>query len=599
MSVRPEQRHKRKRPCLICGGGDDDRRGQEKRCHGFLSDDGEWEHCSREELAGALEMESGGTYAHRMHGPCRCGVQHGEARSGVSVANDVEATYDYVDESGALIFQVVRKTGKRFVQRRPNGPDWIWQTSGVRRVLYRLPRLRGASADVPIYIVEGEKDAESIERLGHVATTNPGGAGKWRFVADEAARVLKGRDVIIIADADKAGRDHAAEVEASLRGKARSVRVVEPPAPHKDVSDYLAAGGDFATLVADPAIAALVDLAPELPFDELWTEEPESHKIIPWLGIVPGPVHLVTGSWYTGKTLLLMTMGLAVASGRDLFGLHRVTRGRWVHFDHEMGRRGAKRYFQRLASGLNLGPDDLRGNVSMRVLPRLNLTTEHALDHYTRILTGCSIATIDPLRAAAPGQDENKSEFRQWLDMLSVVSDRTDCAIMVLHHGGKPVEGTERRNTGRGSSAIDDAVQTKLVLTAAEKKAPMLVSHEKTRENNGETVPDFYLEIDNSTPGAVRLVHRDVEEMAQRLETLERERGAPMVAKAREAIVKAITDAGGSFAGSREELRIMVGGRKDYFERAWIELTRKDRSVWRDGPRNEPVWRIGNIPTST
>ena len=31
-----------------------------------------------------------------------------------------------------------------------------------------------------VYIVEGEKDVQAVERAGGVATCNPGGAGKWR-----------------------------------------------------------------------------------------------------------------------------------------------------------------------------------------------------------------------------------------------------------------------------------------------------------------------------------------------------------------------------------------------------------------------------------
>ena len=50
--------------------------------------------------------------------------------------------YDYRDEQGILLFQVVRWPGKRFSQRRPDGKDgWIWNLNGIRRVLYRLPEI--------------------------------------------------------------------------------------------------------------------------------------------------------------------------------------------------------------------------------------------------------------------------------------------------------------------------------------------------------------------------------------------------------------------------------------------------------------------------
>jgi hypothetical protein len=332
-------------------------------------------------------------------------------------------------------------------------------------------------------------------------------------------------------------------------------------------------------------------LAPEMPFDDIWTPEPDAKLVIPALGIAPGPAHLVTGSWYTGKTLLLATMGLSVASGRSLFGLYGVKRGKWIHFDHEMGRRHLKRYVQRLRAGMDIDPEELRGNISLRVLPSLNLTTKGALEHYTRLFDGCAIATIDPLRAAAPGQDENKSEFRQHLDLIAIASDRTGCAVEVLHHGGKPVEGAERRNTGRGTSAIDDAVQSKFVLTAKEKGAPMLVTHEKSRELT-QPLGDFYLEIDNSTPGAVRLVHRDLEEMASRLERAEADKLGPAIERAKSTILKVITDAGGTFEGTREEIRSLAAVGKPAFDAAWVRLTKLDRKLYRKGPHNEPSWSL-------
>src|ERR1700687_5500140 len=43
-----------------------------------------------------------------------------------------ETTYDYTDASGNLLYQVVRKPGGKFLQRRPDGAgDWIWNLKGV------------------------------------------------------------------------------------------------------------------------------------------------------------------------------------------------------------------------------------------------------------------------------------------------------------------------------------------------------------------------------------------------------------------------------------------------------------------------------------
>ena len=54
-----------------------------------------------------------------------------------------------------------------------------------------------------IYICEGEKDVEALERAGCAATCNAGGAGKWR---PEYSEALAGANVIIVADRDEPGR---------------------------------------------------------------------------------------------------------------------------------------------------------------------------------------------------------------------------------------------------------------------------------------------------------------------------------------------------------------------------------------------------------
>ena len=55
----------------------------------------------------------------------------------------IVASYDYRDESGELLYQVVRFEPKGFRQRRPKGQAWEWKLDGVRRVLYRLRKCSG------------------------------------------------------------------------------------------------------------------------------------------------------------------------------------------------------------------------------------------------------------------------------------------------------------------------------------------------------------------------------------------------------------------------------------------------------------------------
>src|SRR5215218_5179008 len=77
MSVNSSQRFTAEKPCPICGGYDGAERGNGFRCYGFLSDDGRYAHCSREEYAGDLEQKpNSDTYGHYLGGRCKCGETH-------------------------------------------------------------------------------------------------------------------------------------------------------------------------------------------------------------------------------------------------------------------------------------------------------------------------------------------------------------------------------------------------------------------------------------------------------------------------------------------------------------------------------------------
>ena len=164
------------------------------------------------------------------------------------------ATYTYADERGEPLFYVERRAGKRFRQYRLDAAGRkVWNLDGVRRVPYRLPELLAAVwSGETVYVAEGEKDAEAIRAAGAAATTNPGGAGKWRA---EYARYFDGPcKVIVVADRDEPGYEHAAQVAGSLREAPVDVEVVEA-AEGKDAADHLAAGhglGDFRPARAAP-----------------------------------------------------------------------------------------------------------------------------------------------------------------------------------------------------------------------------------------------------------------------------------------------------------------------------------------------------------
>lgn len=161
---------------------------------------------------------------------------------------EITETYDYTDEKGVLLYQVCRFIPKDFRQRRPDPAkpgQWIWSMQGQERVLYNLPAVISTiNEGRVVFLVEGEKDANALIGLGLTATCNPGGAGKW---PSEFTEVLTGAKVIIIADKDKVGREHAEKICGYLATTTESVRVIELPdrngAAVKDAYDWVSAGG--------------------------------------------------------------------------------------------------------------------------------------------------------------------------------------------------------------------------------------------------------------------------------------------------------------------------------------------------------------------
>ncbi|MCX7015282.1 MAG: hypothetical protein NTW86_22460 [Candidatus Sumerlaeota bacterium] len=162
-----------------------------------------------------------------------------------SAAPVIVATYDYRDEAGELLYQVVRYVPKNFKQRRPDGEGgWIWNLHGVRRVLYRL---REVLESPIVFLVEGEKDCENLRDRGFCATTAAGGAdAPW---LPEYTETLKSRECILLPDNDPVGRRRGATVaKALLHNVARLI--IWMPDDVKDVTAWFERGHSELELIA-------------------------------------------------------------------------------------------------------------------------------------------------------------------------------------------------------------------------------------------------------------------------------------------------------------------------------------------------------------
>lgn len=163
----------------------------------------------------------------------------------------------------------------------------------------------------------------------------------------------------------------------------------------------------------------------------------------------------------SGKTVLLGDLALAV-SAPDGVGYHAWgglpidRRGRVAIFDLEVGEYLSRQRLERLAHGNRALLQQWHERLFVTCFPSLSLLDEGVEAQLAEQLEGFTLAIFDSLTMLLAGSDENSASVSKILGALARVSEKTGCAILVIHHEGKPpVDGQkEARFRGRGSSAI-------------------------------------------------------------------------------------------------------------------------------------------------
>lgn len=159
----------------------------------------------------------------------------------------IEAVYNYVSYiNGEYAFTKIRMQDKRMIYGVLCNGRFTYGLGGRHRkdlksVYGDLKALNKAIAENnPVFIPEGEKDADTLTKRGYTALTY-GGSGDWQ---SEFATLFKGAEVYILADNDEPGRKVANTILSDLKGIAKSAKIIVPvpDIPKADISDYFAAG---------------------------------------------------------------------------------------------------------------------------------------------------------------------------------------------------------------------------------------------------------------------------------------------------------------------------------------------------------------------
>ena len=229
-----------------------------------------------------------------------------------------------------------------------------------------------SQSDKALYWAEGEKDADTLCSRGALAFTF-GGVGDG--LPSGCEEYVRGRDVVVLADNDQPGRNHAEKKAALAVLVAKSVRVIHLPElpPKGDVTDWIQRGGtlgDLEKIIAEtpvytPAIMANVATTSIQATPYAWTEPAAiprrdfiygRHLIRKFVSatIAPGGV---------GKSSLIVTESLAMVSGKPLLGVQPACRLRVWLWNLEDPHEEIVRHIQATAQHFGLSPRDIEGHL--------------------------------------------------------------------------------------------------------------------------------------------------------------------------------------------------------------------------------------------
>lgn len=422
--------------------------------------------------------------------------------------------YDYLDENNNILFTKIRTVdpitkSKSFYSGHEVDGNFINNLENTRKVLYRLPEiLQAINNNQTIYLVEGEKDVETLMKHGLVATTTH----STSYWSPEFTTILKDADVVILFDYDKAGFERKERLIKKLTGNVKQLRYVdlvgmEYTEKHgKDVSDWLdEMGYCIEQLITLTKIALNIEPLPRTNNDNLFKEmslqdfvnhtfPPQEMLLAP---ILPSQgLMMLVAKRGVGKTHVALGIAYAVATGGKFLRWSAPTRKKVLYIDGEMP--GA--LMQERLNRMIISTDDIyEGNYFAILSPDLqngpmpDLSLKEGRDAIEHIVQDYDLIIIDNISCLFRSGGENDAECWQEAQEWALHLRRLGKSILLVHHAGK--SGNQR-----GTSKKEDILDTVITLKqpddyASEQGACFEIIFNKARRFSGEDAMSFSVQL--------------------------------------------------------------------------------------------------------
>ena len=339
-----------------------------------------------------------------------------------------------------------------------------------------------------VYIVEGEKDVNTLVRLGRLAVCSPHGAGKGRLEnkwPKAYSALFEGLNVVILHDNDEAGLNLAQYVAGQLHPVAKSVRLPDLTAEWSDLPEK----GDISDIVErsskEDTNARLDKL---IESTKLWQPPKEKSLCIClsdvestetkwlWYPYIPlGKITLMTADPGTGKTFFALYLVAQTSKGAPFYG----TTIPW----------------QEPARAVYLSAEDgLADTIKPRLEPMKPIFDNiYSYDESEKSLSLSDskieeimqklhpkLIVFDPLQAyiGADVDMHRANEVRPVLGRIGRLADKYSCAVIFIMHNSK---ATQNAALQRALGSMDiPAIARSMLILANDPEGGRLLCHEKS-----------------------------------------------------------------------------------------------------------------------
>ena len=383
--------------------------------------------------------------------------------------------YAYTDEQGNELYRVLRYDDKKFPVGRMVDGEFESGLDEIEPVLYRLHELVKVPATDYLFIAEGEKDADTLCRIGLFGTTNYNGGNpdKWQ---DSYNCYLTGKKLVLLEDNDDMGRRRVIELKKRLNTIATSIDIISfnSMAKGADLTDWVHAReaegkkpeeikAALLSKISHIGISAVIQQSPCKTLAQMEDEMQDKNKI-EWLLENSLPVHepfALIGDPGAGKSTAALALGKMAMAWRESKGK---SKGAIFYLLLE----GNSRNIIQASKELNIDIADVVVAHDKNGSTRLELSDKNVRDFTIRQIVdlhdriGVALVIFDSFGAASASTSINDPKIAMIMQEINSALDKPGIPIAYINHCRKSAKIDDARavNSPIGSALFLGQVRT-------------------------------------------------------------------------------------------------------------------------------------------